>query len=121
MRRCCLTLVACLACHDKVPEPPPPAPPPRDGVALIQPGVPPRQLLRYQLAKGARTTSRMMCDIDLTSAGQRQVMPTQVLDLETTVVDVADHGAARLRIAVVDASIRDRPGQDGATSGSELM
>jgi hypothetical protein len=109
MRLSYLTLVGLIACRDKPPEPPPPAPP-HDGVTLIQPGVPPLQTLRYHLTKGSVTTSRLECDVDMKSGEQREAMPTQIVDLETTVEDVLGNGAARLRIAVIGASARARPG-----------
>jgi hypothetical protein len=109
MRRTYLTLVALMACHDKAPEPPPPAPP-QDGVVLIQPGVPPLQLLRYHLTRGATARSRLMCNVDVKSSELQAPMPSQVFDLETTVEDVTTSGDARLRITVVDADIRERPG-----------
>lgn len=110
MRRAYLTLVGLMACHDKTPEPPPPPPPPQDGVVLIQPGVPPLQTLRYQLTRGAAVKSRLVYDVDVNSSELRAPMPSQVLDLETVVDDVLASGDARLRITVVDAGIRDRPG-----------
>lgn len=104
-----LTLVALMGCHDKVPEPPP-ATPPQDGVVLIQPGVAPLQLLRYHLIRGSTVKSRLVCNVDVKSSELQAPMPSQVFDLETTVEEVAASGEARLRITVVDADIRDRPG-----------
>src|SRR5262245_48028661 len=87
MRRAYLTLVGLMACHDKAAPPPPPPPPPQDGVVLIQPGVPPRQTLRYQLTRGATVKSRMVCDVDVKNSELGAPMPSQVLDLETVVED----------------------------------
>lgn len=109
MRRTYLILVVLMACHDKPPEPPPPAPP-QDGVVLIQPGVQPLQLLRYHLTRGATVKSRLVCNVDVKSSEVQAPMASQVFDLETTVEDVAASGDARLRITVVDADVRDRPG-----------
>lgn len=113
MRRAYLTLVGLMACRDKTSEPPPPPPPPPpalDGVVLLQPGVPPLQTLRYHLTRGATVKSRLVCDVDVKSSELRAPMPTQVVDVETEVEDVLASGDARLRITVVDAGIRDRPG-----------
>jgi hypothetical protein len=111
MRRSFLTLaVTGIACRDPEPPPPPPPAPPHDGVTLIQAGVTPRQPLRYHLAKGARTTSEMVFDIDVKSGDRSGPLPTQVVDLETTVDDVLANGSARLRIRVLDARVRERPG-----------
>jgi len=109
VRRMYPILVTLMACHDKTPEPLPP-PPPQDGVVLIQPGVPPLQMLRYHLTRGATVKSRLVCNVDVKSSELQAPMPSQVLDLETVVEDVLAGGDARLRITVVDADIRDRPG-----------
>lgn len=110
MRRTYLTLVGLIACRDKAAEPPPPPPPAHDGVVLIQPGAPPLQALRYHLTRGETVKSRLVCDVDVKSSELRAPMPSQVLDLETVVDDVLASGDARLRITVVDAGIRGRPG-----------
>lgn len=114
MRCTCLTLVALLACGEEPRVPPPPPPPPHDGVTLIHPGASPRQPLRYQLTKGSRTTSQLTCDADVKTANLGGPMPTQVIDLETLVDDVLPDGSAKLRITVLDARIRERPGADAA-------
>jgi hypothetical protein len=110
MRCTLLLLVTLIACRDKAPPPPPPPPPPHDGVTLVQPGVPPLQPLRYHLTKGATTTSELVCDVDITSDEQRGPMPTLVVELETTVEDVLGDGSAKLRIAVIGTSVRERAG-----------
>lgn len=113
MRRGLLTLALLAGCRDRTPPPPPP-PAPHDGVTLIEPGTPPLTALRYHLRKGARTSSELMYDVDVISDGERSVMPTLVVDLETEVTGVGGDGAADLRITVVDASVRDRPGSQDA-------
>lgn len=111
MRCTFLTLAALIACRDKAPVPPPaPLPPPRDGVTLIQPGTPPLQVLRYHLTRGSKTSSELMCDVDVKNDQQGGPMPTLIVELETTVEDVLADGSAKLRIAVVGTSVRDRPG-----------
>jgi hypothetical protein len=97
------------ACKAGKPEPAPPLPP-HDGVTLIQPGAPPYQALRYHLTRGTRTTSRLVCDLDVKNDGQRGPMPALVVDLDTTVEDILADGSAKLRVTVVRTSIRDRPG-----------
>jgi hypothetical protein len=109
MRRASLTLVVLMACHDKPIEPPPP-PPPQDGVVLIQPGVPPLEVLRYRLARGATIKSQLVSDVDVKSPELAAAMPSQVIELETVVEDVLASGDARLRITVTAADLRDRPG-----------
>jgi len=111
MRCTPLLLVMLIACRDKPPPPPPPPPaPPHDGVTLVQPGVPPLQPLRYHLTRGATIASELVYDVDITSDEQRGPMPTLVVELETTVEDVLGDGSAKLRIAVVGTSVRERAG-----------
>jgi hypothetical protein len=127
--RCfCLTLgallaaMAAFACRDQPPPPAPPPPqPPHDGVTLIQPGTTPRQVLRYHLTRGTKVTSQLECDADVKSPELASAMPVQVIQLETAVDDVLADGAARLRITVVDATVRERttpPALAQAHSGS---
>jgi hypothetical protein len=79
-------------------------------VTLIQPGVPPLQPLRYHLTRGQTIRSRLVSDVDVKSHELAGPMPSQIVELETAVEDVLGDGAAKLRITVQDASIRDRPG-----------
>ncbi|TMQ02358.1 MAG: hypothetical protein E6J90_29690 [Deltaproteobacteria bacterium] len=109
MRCGLLTLALLIACRDSTPSPPPPPAPPHDGVTLLQPGAPPLAMLRYHVTKGTRTSSELMYDVDVKSDGQSGPMPTLVVELDTVIQDVRD-GAAELRITVVDASVRERPG-----------
>jgi hypothetical protein len=81
-------------------------------VTLVQPGTAPRQALRYQLSKGNKITSQLECDADIKSSELGGPMPTQVVALETVVDDVLPDGAAKLRITVTDAGIRERPGAE---------
>jgi len=117
MRYPLLTVMLLASCQDKQPAPARP-PRPRDGVVLIQPGASPRQVLRYQLTKGTTTTSEMVVDVEVKNDGQSGPLPTQILDLETTVVDVGADGAAKLRITVTDARVSAR---DGAQMASDLL
>jgi hypothetical protein len=81
-------------------------------VTLVQPGTAPRQTLRYHLTKGTRVTSQLECDADIKSSELGGTMPTQIVALETVVDDVLPDGAAKLRITVIDAGIRERPGAE---------
>lgn len=105
------------ACKDKQPEAstasPAPTQPevPHDGVQLISPGEPPLQVLRYRLTKGDKTTSELVWDFEARSDGKvSDALPTWVLDLETTVEDVAADGTAQLRVTVTRATARPKPG-----------
>jgi hypothetical protein len=104
LRVAALTLVAC-----KSPPEPPPLPP-HDGVTLIHRGVPPFQPLRYHLARGTRTTSQLICDLELKTDGERGPIPALVVDLDTTVEDVLADGSARLRVTIARTTVRDRSG-----------
>jgi hypothetical protein len=117
MRYTFLTLAVLIACRDKAPEPTPPAPPlpPRDGVTLLQPGAPPLQALRYHLTRGSKTSSELRCDVDVKNDHQGGPLPTLIVELETTVEDVLADGSAKLGIAVIGASVRDRPGSQVAS------
>ena len=117
MRCTFLALVALIACRDKAPGTPPPAPPPppHDGATLIQPGTPPLQVLRYHLTKGSKTSSELMCDVDVKNDQQVGAMPTLIVELETTVEDVLTDGSAKLRIAVIGTGVRDRQGVEVAS------
>ncbi|HEX7842933.1 MAG TPA: hypothetical protein VF469_35920, partial [Kofleriaceae bacterium] len=114
MRCTFLTLAALLACRDKAPEPTPPAspPPPRDGVTLLQPGTPPLQVLRYHLTRGSKTSSELECDVDVKNDQEGGPLPTLIVELETTVEDVLADGSAKLRIAVIGTSVREREGSE---------
>jgi hypothetical protein len=123
MRRSYLALAGLIACREPAPPPPPPSPP-HDGVMLIQPGNPPLQPLRYHLTKGSKTTSRLVCDVDMKSPELSGPMPSEIVDLETTVDDVLSDGSARLRIAVAGAIIADRASQvatDAMRAQAEAM
>lgn len=120
MRLSILTLLALIGCQDKKPAPPaapPPPPPPHDGVVLVLPGTAPRQPLRYALTPGAVATSQLVYDLELKSDGQPSPLPVLVVDLETKVERRMPDGAARLRIAITRASVRDRAG----ATASELV
>jgi hypothetical protein len=64
--------------------------------------------------RGITTTSELAYDLDVKNDGQGSAMPTLVVELETTVDDVLADGTAKLRIAVVRTSVRDRPGTETA-------
>jgi len=89
-----------------------------DGVTLIQPGVAPRQALRYHLTRGTQTTSELVYGFGIKNDGQGEPMPELVIELDTTVDDVLADGTAKLRITIGRTSVRDRPGSDAA---SDLM
>ena len=118
MRRRLLTLVFVIACKDKPVEQPARPEAPHDGLTLIQPGTAPRQTLRYQLTKGARTTSTLACDFAVKSDGQGDAIPTLIVELETVVDDVLADGSAKLRFTLTRAHLRDAP---GSTTPDELQ
>jgi hypothetical protein len=85
-------------------------------VTVLQAGAAPRQVLHYQLTRGAITASELTYDFDVRADDTRDAAgtPTLVLTLETTVEDVLADGSAALRIKVVGARLRDRPSGQAA-------
>lgn len=100
-------IIALVACHKK--EPPKPPPPDPLAVQLASPGVEPRRVLRYALAKGTSVPFELAMDASLTTGDLGGAMPTFVFDLEMTVEDVLPDGKMILKTTITDASARDRP------------
>jgi hypothetical protein len=110
-----VVLAMCACKHDQ-----PAAPPEKDPAdVLVQaPGIEPRRLLRYALAKGAKSTIDFTIDTDLTAGTMGGPMPSLVLQLELTVEDVLPDGAMKLRTTVVDATARDRAGAQASVEAA---
>ena len=66
--------------------------------------------MRYHLTKGAKTPFELVMQMSVSVADHSLVVPTFVVDLELSVVDVLPDGSARVRSVLSDASIR-REGQ----------
>ena len=114
MKRALPLVLALVACGKKdEPAPPsPPAPPPisPSGVELVKPGAEPRQVLRYQLVKGARSTLELAVDVDLAAGAMGGAMPTLVMTMEIGADDVLPDGRMRVRSTVTKVVAKDRPG-----------
>jgi len=107
MRYVVLVALATVACkHD---DAAPPAPDPSD-VVVQSPGLEPRQLLRYALGKGGKTTLELAIDTELSAGDLGGAMPTVVVTLELGVDDVLPDGRMKLRTTISDAKARDREG-----------
>ncbi|HET9626363.1 MAG TPA: hypothetical protein VFP84_33610 [Kofleriaceae bacterium] len=87
---------------------------------MISAGTPPLRTLRYHLGKGDRTASELIWDFATQNDGKADVMPSLVLDLETTVDDVRADGSARLRIRVVKSNVRGGAAGSGSAASSDL-
>jgi hypothetical protein len=120
MRWSILTLFALIACQDKKLAPPDPlaAPtPPRDGVVLLLPGTGPLQPIRYQVSPETVWRSELVYDLEIKTDGQPSPLPLLVIDLETRVDSKRADGTAKLRIAVLRTTVRERTG----ATASELV
>jgi uncharacterized protein DUF6263 len=76
-------------------------------VHVVSAGQEPRQLLRYQAAKGTKRDLELALDIAATAGDMGGPMPTIVLTLSLVIEDVTPQGM-KLRSTVVDAAARDR-------------
>lgn len=109
----CVTFIACLVaatgCGSE--EKPKPPPPPTDGIELVQPGVEPRRLLRYQLAAGTTSPLQLALDVDMKTVDQDVKLPTMVMAIDVSAAAV-DPSGAKLKLAVISASARSRDWDD---------
>ena len=108
--RIALLIVAAGACRKKVEAPP--AGPPPDGVELVSLGAIPRQVLRYQLARGVKAQVEMEIDAEFAAPGLQRTMPTAVTVMELGADDVLPDGNAKVRTTILRASARERPGAE---------
>jgi len=74
---------------------------------IVSAGNEPRQLLRYQAAKGTTAKLELAVDVEVTAGDMGGPMPTIVMTLAMQVEDVLPTGM-KLRTTVVDATARDR-------------
>ena len=113
VKRALPLVLALVACGKKADEPPPPPPPvvvTPSGVELVKPGAEPRQVVRYQLGKGAKSTLELAVDVDLVAGGMGGPMPTLVMTMEIGADDVLPDGRMRVRSTVTKVVAKDRPG-----------
>jgi uncharacterized protein DUF6263 len=109
-----IALLTVLGCEKSADTPTPD--PGHDGVQLVTLGDGSKQILRYRLRKGTKTTSEMAMTMDLDIARAIK-MPTIVMTLEIAVDDVLASGAARVSTRITGTKVVDRPGttMDAAT------
>ena len=108
MRRTLVVALALAGCKGHQ-APPPPPPPDPGAVQVVLPGLEPRHVVRYALAKGTRTTLDLTMDTELHADQMGGAIPTLELALELDVEDVTPDGAMHVRTTVVDATAHDRP------------
>jgi hypothetical protein len=101
-----LAVAACTRADDGIA----PRPPTNDGVTLVTVGEAPQRLLRYQLARGAKSRLELAMDMDMEAGGRGGKMPTLAMTLEIAVDDVLPDGNARVRTTIVAAQARERTG-----------
>ena len=122
----CVTFTACVlaavvACREDKPAPTPPPAPAGDGIEIVAPGGEPHHVLRYQLAPNTTTPFELAMDIDLRTFDVAVQMPTLTLALDLTTTTVEPSGNAKLKLAVVGASVRARNDDPKAVQVVKLM
>ena len=108
-------LVALAACGKKADPPPPPPTTPTpspspSGVELVKPGAEPRQVVRYQLVKGVKSTIELAVDVELAAGSMGGPVPTLVMTMEIGADDVLPDGRMVVRSTVTKVVAHDRPG-----------
>jgi hypothetical protein len=121
VRTISVILLAALGCKSQ--EPPPP-PPPSD-LVVVSPGVLPQRLLRYQLAKGTKSTLELEVEGKLTAGDiTPSVTPPLVFALEIVVDDVTADGHMKLTTTILELTTHaaaDQPGTPAATTEAAAL
>ncbi len=104
--------LAVIGCRSEDKPKPPPPPPPTDGLELISAGAPPRQPLRYRLARDTRSSIEIAVDVDLTTVDGAVSLPTIALALDVITATVDPDGTGIVRTTVTGAAARERPGTE---------
>jgi len=110
-----MLLLVAAACGS---DPKPPAAPDPNGIELVWPGQPPRQVLRYAVAQGTKTQLQVTVDVDLDAGGQGSPLPRLVVTSELAIEDVRTDGSARVRVTMLDVASTPR---DLATVSTRAM
>ena len=79
-------------------------------VALVSPGAEPRQVLRYQLAKGSKSSFELDVDVDIAAGSMGGPIPTLVMIMDLTTDDVFPDGRMKVRSVVSKVTAKDRAG-----------
>lgn len=103
-----IAVLAALGCSDK--ETPPP-PPPEHGLVIVDPGLAPRRQLRYQLAKGVKTSMEVRAEIEMGSGADKIIWPALTMGSEVLAEDVLPDGTMKVRYSMRSATAVDRPHQ----------
>lgn len=85
-----------------------PPPPPASGLAIIDAGLAPRALLRYQPVKGTRTALESTADIEMGDGASKVPWPTVITNSEILADDIAADGTIKVRYTVTASSAVDR-------------
>lgn len=114
MRSVIAIAVAMLAVGCSKSEPPAPtpapAPPAGDGVELVSAGSGTPRVLRYDLAKGTKSTLELAMDLEVDAGGRDTRMPTLVMTVEVETLDKLADGTMLIRNTILSATARDVPG-----------
>ena len=116
MRQISVVLLAALGCKSQEATPPPR---PSD-LIVVSPGVLPQRLLRYQLAKGTKSTLELEVEGKLVAGDITSAAPPLVFTLETVVDDVTADGNMKLTTTIQELTTHvalDQPG--GPASAAE--
>lgn len=73
-----------------------------NGIELIWPGQPPRQVLRYAVTQGAKSRLEVAVDVDLDAGGQGSPLPRVTVTSELLIEAVHADGSARVRLTILD-------------------
>ncbi len=92
---------------------PPPPPPAKSDIVVVTPGAPPRQLLRYHLAKGSRATVELELEERLAAGEMKSSSPSLSFTLEIAVEEVLANGSMRLSSTITALTARGAPDQPG--------
>ena len=120
MRLISVFLLAAVGCKSH--ESPPP-PPPSD-LVVVSPGVPPQRLLRYQLAKGTKSTLELEVEGKLVAGDITSAAAPLVFTLETVVDDVTADGNMKLTTTIQELTTHvalDQPGGPAATAEAAAL
>lgn len=101
-----MLLAALAACGSDPKLAPSPDP---NGIELVWPGSPPRQVLRYAVTKGTKSQLAVTLDVDLDAGGHGSPLPRLTVTSELAIDDVRNDGSARVRVTIreVASTARD--------------
>jgi hypothetical protein len=98
-------ILVAAACQRSKDAPSPQPPPSSAELQVESVGASPRAV-RYHLTKGTKTPFELVMQMSVAVADHSMVVPTFVVDLELSVIDILPDGSARVRSVLSDASVR---------------